>query len=81
MANNNRCPLLMYHVGRTTVSQNYRHLWYVVSWAADGWSGCSLAAAHEDIQSYCGRNIHTQHKPFFKLREETVSIFFSPSLF
>lgn len=47
---NNRCPLLIYHMGRTTMSQRHRHLQYVVSWAADGLSGCSLAAANKDIQ-------------------------------
>lgn len=32
------------------MSQRHRHLQYVVSWAADGLSGCSLAAANKDIQ-------------------------------
>lgn len=74
MASSNRCLLLIYRVGRATVSQTYRHLQYVVSWVADGLSGCSLAAADEDIQSYCGRNMHKQHKPFFQAKKQCLLI-------
>lgn len=41
---------------------------------ADGLSGCSLAA-DEDIQSYCGRNMHTQHKPFFQAKKQCLFFF------
>lgn len=67
--NNNRCPLLIYHMGRTTMNQRHRHLQYVVSWAADGLSGCSLAAANEDVQLLLEKHSHAA-QAFFQ--ETTV---------
>lgn len=43
---------------------------------ADSLSGCSLQAADEDIQSYCGRNMDMQYKLFSQAKKQCHFVLF-----
>lgn len=79
MASSNRCPLLIYCVGRATVNQTYRYLQFVV-FVVSGWQIACLGVACKQLMKTfrvtVGETWTCSISFFPKLRNNVILFFF-----